>query len=44
MGEVEFPRTNWVRFMRLAGVKGIHIAERDTQRANTPIRGTFINT
>src|SRR6476646_1164890 len=38
-------REDWGRLMRLAGVKGIHIAERDTQRANTPKRrGAFINT
>ncbi len=31
--------------MQTAGVKGIHIAERDTQRASTPKpRGKFINT
>jgi len=41
------PRTReeWGRLMQRAGVKGIHIAERDTQRANTPKpRGKFINT
>ena len=38
-------RAQWARLMRRAGVKGIHIAERDTQRANTPKRrGAFINT
>src|SRR6516162_6430355 len=38
-------REQWARLMHLAGVKGIHIAERDTQRANTPKRrGAFINT
>jgi homospermidine synthase len=36
---------DWARLMHLTGVKGIHIAERDTQRARTPkSRGTFINT
>ncbi len=38
-------REQWARLMRQAGVKGIHIAERDTQRASTPKpRGKFINT
>jgi len=38
-------RDDWARLMRHAGVKGIHIAERDTQRASTPkSRGKFINT
>jgi homospermidine synthase len=38
-------REQWARLMRRAGVKGIHIAERDTQRANAPKRrGAFINT
>lgn len=38
-------REQWACLMRRAGVKGIHIAERDTQRANTPKRrGVFINT
>jgi homospermidine synthase len=38
-------RQEWARLMRQAGVKGIHIAERDTQRAATPKpRGTFVNT
>jgi homospermidine synthase len=35
----------WARLMQQAGVKGIHIAERDTQRASTPKpHGKFINT
>jgi homospermidine synthase len=41
------PRTreDWARLMQRAGVKGIHIAERDTQRARTPKpRGKFVNT
>jgi homospermidine synthase len=41
------PRTrdDWGRLMERAGVKGIHIAERDTQRSHTPRpRGKFINT
>jgi homospermidine synthase len=38
-------REEWGRMMQRVGVKGIHIAERDTQRANTPRpRGKFINT
>ncbi len=38
-------REEWARLMQRAGVKGIHIAERDTQRASTPKpRGKFINT
>jgi homospermidine synthase len=38
-------REDWARLMRLTGVKGIHIAERDTQRARTPkVRGEFVNT
>ncbi|HKX06672.1 MAG TPA: saccharopine dehydrogenase C-terminal domain-containing protein [Stellaceae bacterium] len=38
-------RDDWARFARDLGVKGIHIAERDTQRARDPKpRGKFINT
>src|SRR5262249_27275324 len=38
-------RDDWARLMRRAGVKGIHIAERDTQRARDPKpRGKFVNT
>ena len=38
-------REDWARLMRLTGVKGIHIAERDTQRARAPKpRGQFVNT
>jgi homospermidine synthase len=38
-------REDWGRLMQRAGVKGIHIAERDTQRARDPKpRGKFINT
>ncbi|PYE87757.1 homospermidine synthase [Phyllobacterium leguminum] len=29
-------REGWAKLMKKAGVKGIHIAERDTQRAKTP--------
>ena len=45
--KVEEPKTrdDWARLMQRAGVKGIHIAERDTQRARDPKpRGVFINT
>ncbi len=38
-------RDDWARLMQKVGVKGIHIAERDTQRARTPKpRGKFVNT
>ncbi|GGK27688.1 homospermidine synthase [Salinarimonas ramus] len=38
-------REAWAALMREAGVKGIHIAERDTQRARDPKpQGVFINT
>jgi homospermidine synthase len=38
-------REDWARLMQKTGVKGIHIAERDTQRAKTPKpRGVFVNT
>jgi homospermidine synthase len=38
-------REDWARLMRRVGVKGIHIAERDTQRARHPKpRGKFVNT
>ncbi len=45
--KVETPadREGWGRLMRNLGVKGIHIAERDTQRARNPKpRGIFVNT
>ncbi len=45
--EVEEPKTRdgWARLMQHAGIKGIHIAERDTQRAREPKpRGVFVNT
>jgi homospermidine synthase len=45
--KVEEPKTrdDWARLMQRAGVKGIHIAERDTQRARDPKpRGVFVNT
>jgi homospermidine synthase len=38
-------RAGWARLMQSLGVKGIHIAERDTQKSSRPKRiGTFVNT
>lgn len=38
-------REDWARLAQRAGVKGIHIAERDTQRAKAPKpMGVFVNT
>ncbi len=38
-------REDWAELMRRTGTKGIHIAERDTQRAKTPKpRDVFVNT
>ncbi|SKA12224.1 homospermidine synthase [Consotaella salsifontis] len=38
-------RAGWAKLMKKTGVKGIHIAERDTQRAKSPKPlGTFWNT
>ena len=38
-------REGWASLMQQLGVKGIHIAERDTQRAKFPKpRGVFVNT
>ena len=38
-------REDWAALAQSVGVKGIHIAERDTQRAKTPKpAGTFVNT
>src|SRR5690606_10483929 len=38
-------RAEWARLMQRAGVKGIHIAERDTQRARRPKKlNCFVNT
>jgi homospermidine synthase len=38
-------RLGWARLMQRLGVKGIHIAERDTQRSARPRPlGTFVNT
>jgi homospermidine synthase len=46
-GETEAPKTreDWARLAMRFGVKGIHIAERDTQRAKLPKpQNTFVNT
>ncbi len=38
-------REGWAKLMQSLGIKGIHIAERDTQRARAPKPvGTFVNT
>jgi homospermidine synthase len=38
-------RDGWAQLMQQVGVKGIHIAERDTQRSKTPKpMGVFVNT
>src|SRR5450631_3289662 len=38
-------RDEWAALMRRVGIKGVHVAERDTQRAKTPKpRGKFVNT
>jgi homospermidine synthase len=38
-------REGWARLMQSLGVKGVHIAERDTQKSVTPKRiGSFVNT
>ncbi len=38
-------REGWARLMQGLGVKGVHIAERDTQKSARPKRiGTFVNT
>jgi homospermidine synthase len=38
-------RDGWAKLMQRLGVKGVHIAERDTQRAKNPKpRGVFVNT
>lgn len=45
--KVEMPsrREEWAKLMQLVGVKGIHIAERDTQRATwSKPMNTFVNT
>ncbi|ODT14776.1 MAG: homospermidine synthase [Kaistia sp. SCN 65-12] len=43
----DVPKTQaeWAALMKATGVKGVHIAERDTQRARDPKpMGTFVNT
>ncbi len=45
--KVKEPKTreDWAKLMKRVGVKGIHVAERDTQRGKEPKPfGTFINT
>ncbi|MFO1185381.1 MAG: saccharopine dehydrogenase NADP-binding domain-containing protein [Bauldia sp.] len=43
--EAPASRDGWARLMQRLGVKGIHIAERDTQRARSPKPlGVFVNT
>jgi len=43
--EVPSSQAEWAALMQRVGVKGIHIAERDTQRAKQPKpRGVFVNT
>lgn len=47
--EIEEPKTgdreSWAKLMQTLGVKGVHVAERDTQRAREPKPfGTFWNT
>ncbi|TNF63080.1 MAG: homospermidine synthase, partial [Rhodobacteraceae bacterium] len=38
-------REGWARLMQSLGVKGVHIAERDTQKSTRPKKiGTFVNT
>lgn len=44
-GPAPADRAGWARLMRDLGVKGVHVAERDTQRSSRPKRvGTFVNT
>ncbi len=43
--ETPSQREDWANLMQRLGVQGIHIAERDTQRARSPKpRGVFVNT
>jgi homospermidine synthase len=45
LGAIPTSRQDWAALMQATGVKGVHIAERDTQRAAKPKdRGTFVNT
>ncbi len=44
-GEAPTTRDDWGRLAQRLGVKGVHIAERDTQRAKSPKpRNVFVNT
>jgi homospermidine synthase len=44
-GPIPETHDQWARFMRKLGIKGVHVAERDTQRAKQPKPlDTFINT
>ena len=43
--EVPKKREDWAKLMKKLGVKGVHIAERDTQRGRDPKKlDTFVNT
>lgn len=43
--DVPQSREDWAKLMQRVGIKGIHIAERDTQSAKTPKpMGVFVNT
>jgi homospermidine synthase len=43
--EVPHSRMGWAKLMKRVGIKGVHIAERDTQRIRKPKQlGTFLNT
>ncbi len=45
LGDDPTTKSEWADLAHQLGVKGIHIAERDTQRASKPkIRGMFVNT
>ncbi|HRI77451.1 MAG TPA: homospermidine synthase [Alphaproteobacteria bacterium] len=43
--DIPTTRDGWAQLMQQVGVKGIHIAERDTQRSKNPKKmGVFVNT
>jgi homospermidine synthase len=43
--DVPTSRMGWAKLMKRVGIKGVHIAERDTQRIKKPKQlGTFLNT
>jgi homospermidine synthase len=43
--DVPTSRIGWAKLMKKVGIKGVHIAERDTQRIKKPKQlGTFLNT